>query len=73
MSGIRHIESEINKLSSSEKQELVKKLLEKMNRDEIMHLLERLKDDLELAAMLKLSEQTFKNWDNEEDSVYDSL
>jgi hypothetical protein len=51
----------------------VKKLLEKMNRDEIMHLLERLKDDLELAAMLKLSEQTFKNWDNEEDSVYDSL
>ncbi|MBS4023387.1 MAG: hypothetical protein KGZ79_13360 [Dethiobacter sp.] len=73
MSGIRHIESEINKLSRSEKQELVKKLLEKMNRDEIMHLLEQLKDDLELAAMLKLSEQTFKDWDNEEDSVYDSL
>ncbi len=73
MSGIAHLESEINKLSRTEKQELVKKLLEKMNRDEIMHLLERLKDDLELAAMLKLSEQTFKDWDNEEDSAYDSL
>jgi flagellar motility protein MotE (MotC chaperone) len=73
VSGIRHIEFEINKLSRSEKQELVKKLLEKMNRDEIMHLLERLKDDLELAAMLKLTEQTFNDWDNEEDSVYDSL
>jgi hypothetical protein len=38
-----------------------------------MHLLERLKDDLELATMLKLSEQVFQDWDNEEDSVYDSL
>ena len=73
MSSIRHLESEINRLSKSEKHELAKKLLEKMNRDEIVHLLERLNDDFELKAMLKLSEAAFTDWDNKEDSIYDSL
>ena len=73
MSSKRHLESEINRLSKTEKHELAKKLLEKMNRDEIVHLLERLNDDFELKAMLKLSEAAFADWDNKEDSIYDSL
>jgi hypothetical protein len=39
MASIEHLTTEIEKLSSIERQEMAKKLLEKMNNDEIMQLL----------------------------------
>jgi hypothetical protein len=39
------------------------------NKDKFKGLLE--KEDL--VALMKISEQSFKEWDNDEDSVYDEL
>lgn len=44
-----------------------------MNNDEIMQLLEKLKDNMELFGLLKITEPVFEDWDNEEDSIYDHL
>lgn len=73
MANIEHLATEIEKLSSIERQEMAKKLLEKMNNDEIMQLLEKLKDNMELFGLLKITETVFEDWDNEEDSIYDHL
>jgi|LSQX01.3.fsa_nt_gb hypothetical protein len=73
MANIEHLTTEIEKLSSIERQEMAKKLLEKMNNDEIMQLLEKLKDNMELFGLLKITETVFEDWDNEEDSIYDHL
>ena len=73
MSNIERLTTEIEKLSSTEKQEMAKKLLEKMNNDEIMQLLEKLKDNIELFGLLKITEPVFEDWDNEEDCIYDHL
>lgn len=47
MSNIEQLTTEIEKLSSAAKQEMVKILFEKMNNEEIMQLLEKLKDNME--------------------------
>lgn len=73
MANIEHLTTEIEKLSSIERQEMAKKLLEKMNNDEIMQLFEKLKDNMELFGLLKITETVFEDWDNEEDSIYDHL
>jgi hypothetical protein len=73
MASIEHLTTEIEKLSSIERQEMAKKLLEKMNNDEILQLLEKLKDNMELFGLLKITETVFEDWDNEEDSIYDHL
>jgi ribosomal protein L9 len=73
MANIEHLTTEIEKLSSIERQEMAKKLLEKMNNDEIMQLLEKLKDNMELFGSLKITETVFEDWENEEDSIYDHL
>lgn len=73
MSNVDNLAKEIGNLSKVERQELVKKLLEKMNKDEIIQLLEKMTDDAELMGMLKTIEPTFNDWLNEEDSVYDNL
>lgn len=73
MASIEHLTTEIEKLSSIERQEMAKKLLEKMNNDEIMQLLEKLKDNMELFGSLKITETVFEDWENEEDSIYDHL
>jgi len=73
MSNIEQLTTEIEKLSSAEKQEMVKILFEKMNNDEIMQLLEKLKDNMELFELLKITKPVFEDWDNEEDSIYDHL
>jgi len=44
-----------------------------MSNDEIIQLLEKLKDNMELFEMLKIAEPLYKDWDNEEDSIYDNL
>lgn len=73
MASIEHLTTEIEKLSSIERQEMAKKLLEKMNNDEILQLLEKLKDNMELFGLLKITETVFEDWDNEEDGIYDHL
>jgi len=73
MSLIEYLSSEIEKLSKNERQELTKKLLEKMNSDEIRVLMEKSKDSKELMGMLKVAEPAFEDWDNEEDMIYDNL
>ncbi|MGI6317623.1 MAG: hypothetical protein ACOX1J_02625 [Dethiobacteria bacterium] len=73
MSNIEYLTAEIERLSDVEKQEIAKKLLEKMSNDEIIQLLEKLKDNMELIEMLKIAEPLYKDWDNEEDSIYDNL
>ena len=73
MANIEHLTTEIEKLSSIERQEMAKKLLEKMNNDEILQLLEKLKDNMELFGLLKITETVFEDWDNEEDGIYDHL
>lgn len=73
MASIEHLTTEIEKLSSIERQEMAKKLLEKMNNDEILQLLEKLKDNMELFGSLKITETVFEDWENEEDSIYDHL
>ncbi len=73
MSNIEHLTTEIEKLSSAEKQEMAKILFERMNNDEIMQLLEKLKENMELFGLLKITEPVFEDWDNEEDSIYDHL
>ena len=44
-----------------------------MNNDDIIRLLEKLKDNMELLELLKIIEPVFEDWDNEEDSIYDRL
>ena len=73
MSNMEQLTIEIEKLSSAEKQEMVKILFEKMNNDEVMQLLEKLKDNMELVELLKITKPVFEDWDNEEDSIYDHL
>ena len=73
MSNIEHLTTEIEKLSSAEKQEMAKILFERMNNDEIMQLLEKLKENMELFGLLKITEPVFEDWDYEEDSIYDHL
>ena len=73
MSLVEYLSSEIEKLSKNERQELTRKLLEKMNSDEIRVLMEKSKDSKELKGMLKVAEPAFEDWDNEEDMIYDNL
>jgi len=73
MSNIKHLTKEIEKLSSAEKQEMATILFERMNKDEIMQLLEKLKDNMEFFGLFKITEPVFEDWDNEEDSIYDHL
>ena len=73
MSHVEYLSSQIEKLSWHEKQELTKRLLEKMNSEEIEELMEKIKDNKELTGILKLIEPVFEDWDNEEDQVYDNL
>ena len=73
MTKVDSLTETIEKLTSEERKELMKRLLEKMNSSDIKILFEKIKDNEELMSMLRASESTFSDWLNEEDSVYDSL
>ncbi len=73
MSKIEVLTESIESLTKEEQRELAKKLLEKMNSDEIRALLEKIIDNQELIGILNTIEPVFEDWVNEEDSVYDSL
>lgn len=73
MSKIEVLTESIESLTKEEQKELTKKLLEKMNSDEIRVLLEKIKDNQELIGILNTIEPVFEDWFNEEDNVYDSL
>lgn len=63
----------IEELSKLEVKELVKKLVNTLDGKDIQDLIAEIQDELETAGMLKLAEETFEDWDNEEDSYYDNL
>ena len=63
----------IGELSKPEVKELVKKLVNTLDGTDIQDLMAEIQDELEAAGMLKLAEETFDDWDNEEDSYYDNL
>lgn len=65
--------NKIKELSKPEVRELVKKLINAMDGTDIQDLMAEIQDELEAAGMLKLAEETFDDWDNEEDSYYDNL
>ncbi len=73
MSKIEVLTESIESLTKEEQRELAKKLLEKMNSEEIRALLEKIKDNQELIGILNTIEPVFEDWVNEEDSIYDSL
>ena len=61
MSNIEYLTAEIERLSDVEKQEIAKKLLEKMSNDEIIQLLEKLKDNMELFKQFN-DNPSFNKW-----------
>lgn len=63
----------IEELNKSEVKELIKKLINTLDGTDIQDLMDELQDELEIAGMLKLAEETFVDWDNEEDNYYDNL
>ncbi|MHB1126313.1 MAG: hypothetical protein ACYC2T_05055 [Bacillota bacterium] len=67
------IAREIGQLDGREKEELMKKVLDSMSKEEIKGLLQRLHNKAEVRWLLKVIEPVFVDWDSEEDSVYDDL
>lgn len=49
------------------------KEIEKLSLDEQQEILQRLVDKLDLLGSLLLSDQVFSDWDNSEDEIYDQL
>ncbi len=47
--------------------------VEKLSAGELREFLTRLREKLELLGWLRLAEGTFSDWENEEDSCYDSV
>lgn len=72
-SSVEQLTIELEKLTSTEKQEIAKRLMKKMDNDEIQELLKQLKEDTDLLEMLKMVEPVFDDWNNEEDEIYDHL
>ncbi len=58
----------INHLSDEHKN-MVEKFVETLGKQEE----ELLREKQDLFSIMKLSEQSFSEWDNEEDSIYDSM
>ena len=73
MSKVKILNEKIEQLSIEERRELIIKLLESMSNSDLKLLFEIIKDNEELMSMLKVSESTFDDWLNEEDSIYDTL
>lgn len=60
-------------LPMSAKVDAVLRMIEQFSSDEMREFIARLADKLELLGWLKLAEQTFSDWDNEEDGAYDRI
>lgn len=73
MSKVEILNEKIEQLSIEERRELIIKLFESMSTSDLKLLFEMIKDNEELISMLKVSESTFDDWLNEEDSIYDTL
>ncbi len=73
MTKINFLTSEVEKLSDTEKRELVDKLLKTMSKAQIKQLIDRNINDEELLNILKAAEPLFSDWENEEDAIYDNL
>ena len=73
MSKVEILNEKIEQLSIEERRELITKLFESMSTSDLRLLFEIIKDNEELMSMLKVSESTFDDWLNEEDSIYDTL
>lgn len=63
----------IELLSKPEVKELVKKLVNTLDGTDIQELMAEIHDELEAMGILKIVEENFDDWDNEEDSYYDTL
>ena len=63
----------IESLSKPEVKELVKKLVNTLNGTDIQELMAEIHDELEAMGILTIVEENFDDWDNEEDSYYDTL
>ncbi len=68
MQNLEQVTKQVENLSKSEKELLVKKLLEKMEYKDIIKLLEEKINDADIMATLKLIEPGFSDWNNEEDN-----
>lgn len=64
---------EVNKLSQQEKKELIKKLVNTMDGNDIQELVEEIQNTIETLGLLKTIEPAFEDWHNERDSAYDKL
>jgi len=73
VSKVEILNEKIEQLSIEERRELITKLFESMSTSDLRLLFEIIKDNEELMSMLKVSESTFDDWLNEEDSIYDTL
>lgn len=73
MQSLEQITKQVENLSKLEKELLVKNLLEKMDHKDIIKLLQEKINDADIMATLKMIEPVFRDWDNEEDSIYDNL
>jgi len=73
MSTVEMLNKKIEQLSIKERRDFIKKLFESMSASDMKLILEIIKDRDELMSMLKISESTFDDWLNEEDSIYDTL
>lgn len=73
MTKINFLTSEVEKLSDTEKRELVDKLLKTMSKAQIKQLIDRNINNEELLNILKVAEPLFSDWENEEDAIYDNL
>ncbi|HHU31505.1 MAG: hypothetical protein ACOX1Y_12765 [Zhaonellaceae bacterium] len=73
MSKVDNIAKEFEKLSKREREELIKKLLDKMELSEVIELLGRIRNENEVLEILKVIEPVFLDWNNSEDSIYDNL
>lgn len=64
---------EATKLTKPEIKELIKKLVNTLDGSEIWELIEEIQNELEILGVLKTIEPAFEEWDNDDDSIYDTL
>ena len=62
----------IEGLSKPEVKELVKKLVSTLDGTDIQDLMAEIQDKLEAMGILKIVQENFDDWDNEEDSYYEN-